>query len=327
MSDLKKEIQKAIGETKVHKEKVWQSLQQPKRKNRMPLFMTAALVALASVWLLLLQSPPEKEQATSMQIGVTNQTKDGIAYTILHYTKQKPDYLNDDFAISLATSEETYKALSEQFKVPFIAGVDFAKNDILFALYTSGGCGLVIDKLTKSDSELAVHLALPADLRDEKELNCTTIAMPHLAVIEIEKQSIQQATFMEGKNRTNTAFNNLDLNEMVYQFDLLLNPDVIHAIEIKDLQNDQQIAVERDAIKNELPHLIFKATAVPGIVDMADPHYKISVQTNDGLAQQVYLWISPDSDTFTIMSSRNTHQIYTIPKSEAQFILSYLNLK
>lgn len=325
MSELKKEIKKAIGDTTSHKDKVWQSLQQPKRKNRMPLFITAALVALASIWLLLLQFPTSNEPTTSMEIGVTNESKDGIPYTLLFYGEQKPAYINNDFAISHATTEEEYKKLSEQFKVAFIEGIDFTKHDILFALYTTDGCGLIIDQLTKAEQTIQIHLALPADLRNEKEINCTAIAAPHLAVIEIEKQAVQQATFVERDKVIATDFNTLAIEQVVYHFDLLLNPDVIHSIKIKDLVNNRPISVDQDAIKNDIARLTAFATPMSGIVDMIEPHYQISVQTNDGRSQHVYVWIYPKSDQVVIMSSKDTHYAYTIPKSDVQFLLAYLN--
>lgn len=325
MSDLKKEIEKVIGETASHKEIVWQNLQQSKRKKRMPLFVSAAIIALASIWFLLLQSPPVEKQSGSIDIGVTQQSKDGIAYTLLQYEQSKPEYLDNDYAISHATNEDEYKTLTEQFNLSYIANIDFNRYDILFALYTADGCGLIIDKLTKSEQTLNIHLELPPDLRNEEELSCTTIAAPHLAVIEIDKQTIQRAEFTTSKKTIKTAFNTLDINELRYHFDLLLQPDSIHTIEITDVINETPITVERDMIKNELAKFVQKLTPLASFVDVTDPHYEISAQANDGKTGQFYLWMTAESDTITVMSSKETHQLYSIQKSEAQFLLSYLN--
>lgn len=323
MNKLKKEIEKVIGETTSHKAHVWQRLQQPKRKSRMPFFITTALFAIASIWLLLLQFPQEHEPETSVKNG----TKDAIPYTILHSAQEKPLYVQDDFAILHATTEQDYKTMTEQLKIPFIANIDFANYDIIFALYTSDSCGLIIDQLSQFNTEFQIQLDLPMKLRDEKELYCDFIAQPHIDVIELKKQPIHQATFVEGTDEVATTFNHLTLDEIGYHFDLLLQPNKIHTIEIHDLVNNKQLEINRDVIKGEFTQLISSVTAVNGIVDMADPHYKIFVQSNDGLTQHLYLWISPASHQITIMSSRDTHRIYTIPKSEAQFILETLNEK
>ena len=321
MSNLKKEIKKAIGDTETHKVNVWQKLQQPKRKNRMPLFVSAALVLLASLWLITLQFPSSNGRAGTEQD--TQQTKDSQSFTSLYYEQQKPTYVSDDYAILHATNVNEYKLLAEQMKVP-LNDIDFTTYDVLFTLYTSDGCGLVIDRLTESEDTLNVHLALPSDLRDEKQLNCTAVAKPHLAVIQIEKLAIQKASFKEGKKALETAFNTLDIDWMSYHFELLQDPYAIETIQIQDLINGTPITIDEEVLKKELPRLIQAASAVPGIANMANAQYEIFVKTRDSQSQKIYLWITPESDTISVMSSRDTHQIYLIPKSEADFILLFI---
>jgi hypothetical protein len=56
----------------------------------------------------------------------------------------------------------------------------------------------------------------------------------------------------------------------------------------------------------------------PGIVDMADPEYKVEFGK-----ESYFLWVSEENGT--IMNLNDTHTIYSLPKSSAKSINDLLN--
>lgn len=317
MNNVKNEIKRAIGETTSHKEKVWQNLQQPKRsqKPRMPLFISIALIVVTSLWILTLQFTPDSEQSAN------DKGTGELAFTSLPFEMQWPPYLRESPTILFATNEEELAQYTSNLKVNLKASVDFTKHDVLITLYASDGCGLVVDQLTSSENMVYVHLALPPELRDVKELACTTIQEWHLDILQIDKQTIEQAIFMEGFTPINTSFNSLNVEQIDYDFELLSNPDVIESIIIKENINNNAINITTQALTSEFSQLTLALVPVPGIANTTNPQYELSILTHDGSSQKIYLWLSEESDMISVMSSRNMHQLYTLSKEKAVVLL------
>lgn len=279
----------------------------------MPFFISAALIVITCLWILTLSIPPSKDE----------QASDGLTFTSLPYEMQWPSYIKNKSALLLATDEQELANYAEKMKVTLEAPIDFAKYDVLFALYTSDGCGLEVDRLSKSADTLRVHLELPAELRDKHSLNCTTVEQYHLNILQIEKQPIQMVTFMQGENEVQTSFNILDIDPLLYGFELLINPEQIDRIEMKSLAENEAINITNQALKNELSQLMWALTEVQGIANMTEPQYEITITSTTKDSQKIYLWLTQESDTITLMSSRNTEQLYTIPKVQILYLLEY----
>ncbi|WP_180320134.1 hypothetical protein [Peribacillus loiseleuriae] len=73
-------------------------------------------------------------------------------------------------------------------------------------------------------------------------------------------------------------------------------------IVIIDFKDVRRIKKEFDTAKKEL-----------GIVDMADPHYKVEIGKD-----AFFLWISDESGT--IMNLKDTHTIYTLSENAADLM-------
>ncbi|MFS0862250.1 hypothetical protein [Fredinandcohnia sp. 179-A 10B2 NHS] len=102
--------------------------------------------------------------------------------------------------------------------------------------------------------------------------------------------------------------------------------ETIESITIHKMKNFSEVNKEWEFVitdKNdiELFNTAFKsAKKLPGIVDMADPHYKVF------LGEETYfLWISKDSGT--IMNTVDTHTIYSLSKSNSIKIYGLLDEK
>lgn len=317
MNNLQKEIKKAVGETTPHKHNVWQKLQSPKKKNKalVPLFVSIALMAITCIWIFTLEPSTENEQASP------DRENGELAFTKLQYEINWPAYLKSTPTILHATNEETLEQYTSLLKVQLQEAVDFKKNHVLFALYSSDGCGLVVDRITHAEKIATVHLALPEELRDSNVLNCTSIEQWHVDIMLIDKQPVENAQFLFGNKPIETTFNLIDVEPIAYEFELLHNPDSIESIIIKHRLTSNAINITSITLLNELAQLINNVTPILGIVNVSDPHYELSIEAHDGQFQTIYLWVSPENERISIMSTRNTHQLYTIPKEKVGYLL------
>ncbi|WP_442598406.1 hypothetical protein [Neobacillus sp. D3-1R] len=78
------------------------------------------------------------------------------------------------------------------------------------------------------------------------------------------------------------------------------------------------IKIEDKTEINQIRNAIASAKKQPGIVDMADPEFKIVMGKNS-----YYLWISKDSGT--IMNLNDTYTIYSLTKFSAKRVGKILN--
>lgn len=108
--------------------------------------------------------------------------------------------------IGLIQDNDTYDYLGKLLQAD-LNKVDFAKYDVLLTHFYSDGCGLVVEQLKLKENELQVKLMLPKDLRNKKELNCTTIAIPNIVFIVIPKTTFKTAYFTRNNEPSDTKFN------------------------------------------------------------------------------------------------------------------------
>lgn len=100
----------------------------------------------------------------------------------------------------------------------------------------------------------------------------------------------------------------------------------IESITIHKMRNFSEVNEEwKYVITNEKEIDLFStafksAKKEPGVVDMADPHYKVFLGE-----ETFFLWITEDSGT--IMNMVDTHTIYTLSVSNSTNIYELLEVK
>ena len=94
--------------------------------------------------------------------------------------------------------------------------------------------------------------------------------------------------------------------------------DVYEMESFSDIKQDSLISFTDPKIVSDFVKTFKNAKKEPGIVDMADPKYKIEFGQ-----ESYFLWISEDHGT--IMNVEDTHTIYTLSKSSAKMIYELLN--
>jgi hypothetical protein len=84
------------------------------------------------------------------------------------------------------------------------------------------------------------------------------------------------------------------------------------------IKKDSLISFTDSKVVSKIAKAFNTANKEPGIVDMADPDYKVEFGE-----ESYFLWISEEHGT--IMNLKDTHTIYTLSKSSAKTINELLN--
>lgn len=85
-----------------------------------------------------------------------------------------------------------------------------------------------------------------------------------------------------------------------------------------EIRKNSLITFTDTKVETAFEEAFHSAERVPGIVDMADPDYR--VEFGD---EAYFLWISDEHGT--IMNTNDTHTIYTLSKSSAKMLYQLLN--
>ncbi|WP_262176656.1 hypothetical protein [Saccharococcus sp. Marseille-Q5394] len=94
--------------------------------------------------------------------------------------------------------------------------------------------------------------------------------------------------------------------------------DVYEMDSFSDIKKDSLTSFTDSEIVNDFVKAFNNAVKMPGIVNMAEPEYKVEFGE-----ESYFLWINEDSGT--IMNLNDTHTIYTLSKSSAKTINELLN--
>ncbi|MFC5590788.1 hypothetical protein ACFPRA_17955 [Sporosarcina soli] len=85
-----------------------------------------------------------------------------------------------------------------------------------------------------------------------------------------------------------------------------------------EIRKNSLITFTDTKVETTFAEAFHSAERVPGIVDMADPDYR--VEFGD---EAYFLWMSEEHGT--IMNTNDTHTIYTLSKSSVKMIYELLN--
>ncbi|WP_394188746.1 hypothetical protein [Paenisporosarcina quisquiliarum] len=94
--------------------------------------------------------------------------------------------------------------------------------------------------------------------------------------------------------------------------------DVYEMESFSNIKKDSLTSFTDSKVVSNFVNAFENANKEQGIVDMADPEYKVEIGE-----ESYYLWISEEQGT--IMNVNDTHTIYTLSKSSAKTINELLN--
>lgn len=122
------------------------------------------------------------------------QPQDGttLDYVLLMHLEFMPHEVGN--SMTLIQDEKLYQSWAQIFQFDTIPAIDFATEEVLFVTAYSNGCGLVMDTLTQQQDTLIVALNFPENLRGNKEIVCTEIALQNTYVIKMPKTGATKGT-------------------------------------------------------------------------------------------------------------------------------------
>ena len=314
MNEPEKAIREKIGNTDSQKARVWDKLQQKPHKNIMPYFVSVAfLVCIITFTTIILngnsgESPPE--QLAGLPTSIENPSNMEETIPIVSSKKLDGTVISDseDYVMNLYSSAEAYEQITQTLNIQQ-EPIDFSKHDILLTQFISDGCGLVVDRLTVKDQKLFVKLDLPEELRTNKELYCTTIAMPNTVLLVIPKVNITNGVFIDQQRELATSFsiigavthNTLVVDENVKEITFTKPGEKLKFTINEPVKMNQVTTIIKDAIKE------------PGSVNMASPpDWRIALVNETDETMSYYLWLDTNGMTATLMASEDTNTIYSL---------------
>ena len=137
----------------------------------------------------------------------------------------------------------------------------------------------------------------------------------------INKTDVKHVKLIKEEEEIFVPINELEIQQNIYDFEMLYTNDVAKATLTSIGINTSPDVTNRQTLQ-EIQRIILEATEVPGIVDMANPNYRILFENPLGESFSVFLWLPEEDGEAVISSSRNTHTIYTIPKEMALQLLT-----
>lgn len=124
-----------------------------------------------------------------------NSGEDNIDYKLLHQLNYMPPEIGS--SISIVQDEKLYLTWAEIFEFDTVHAIDFETEEVLFITAYSDGCGRVFESVKKEGETLIVKLNYPEDIRKEKDIVCTEIALPNTYVIKMEKTNTTKGKLID----------------------------------------------------------------------------------------------------------------------------------
>ncbi len=321
MSDIKKALQKKIGNTDEQKVRVWEKLNRKQKKHFMPYFVSAVfLVCMVILTISLLDgkiggepvqeaNPDPTNHTGTLSSSITNNQSTEVPILSAQTIEAMRISYSESYAVHLYTSLESYEQMASIYNVE-MEPIDFAKNDVLFTQFISNGCGLVVDRLSVKDKQLIVTLELPEDLRSEKELMCTEIAITNTVLLVVPKLDVDQAVMINRTNEYETRFQ--VINSVSTNTNTLMTDDNIIEMEFIHPSDELKFIVNEPSDIQLFKSIFSQGLKVQGIADMSSPDWSIYMKNEAGETKHYSLWLDPYEMSATIMDNAETHTVYTI---------------
>ena len=157
--------------------------------------------------ILLLTACNTKEKETSSDLTepvkeVNDENK--VEYELLFHLDSIPPEVGT--SISIVQDEKLYTTWADIFGFDSVPSVDFETEEVLFVTGYSDGCGREIEKIEKDGDTLVITLNYPEDIRSEKDIACTEIALDNTYVVKMKKTDTTKGKL-------------IDINRITYEED------------------------------------------------------------------------------------------------------------
>ena len=127
-----------------------------------------------------------------------------VEYELLFHLDSIPPEVGT--SISIVQDEKLYTTWSDIFGFDSVPSVDFETEEVLFVTGYSDGCGREIEKIEKDGDTLVITLNYPEDIRSEKDIACTEIALDNTYVVKMKKTDTTKGKL-------------IDINRITYEED------------------------------------------------------------------------------------------------------------
>ncbi|AWE07612.1 dehydrogenase [Lysinibacillus sp. 2017] len=139
---------------------------------------------------------PNKAQPTGGHSSIDNSTQQlTIKHELLFQLAFVPHELGT--TISVIQDEQLYESWAEISQFESVPTIDFEKEEVLFVTTYADGCGRVLENVTKEGNQLMVQLNYPEDIRNNKQIVCTEIAVPVTFVVKMDKTGLTHGTLKD----------------------------------------------------------------------------------------------------------------------------------
>ena len=152
--------------------------------------------------ILLLAACNTKENETSSDSTEPVQEENDenkVEYELLLHLDSIPPEVGT--SISIVQDEKLYTTWADIFGFESVPSVDFETEEVLFVTGYSDGCGREIEKIEKDGDTLVITLNYPEDIRSEKDIACTEIALDNTYVVKMKKTDTTKGKLID-INRT-----------------------------------------------------------------------------------------------------------------------------
>lgn len=143
-----------------------------------------------------------KEEASSSDTPEPAQEEkdeNKVEYELLFHLDSIPPEVGTN--ISIVQNEKLYTTWADIFRFEPIPPIDFETEEVLFVTGYSDGCGREVEKIEKDGDMLVITLNYPKDIRGEKDIACTEIALDNTYVIKMKKTGTTKGKLID-INRT-----------------------------------------------------------------------------------------------------------------------------
>lgn len=337
---LKDEIKKTIGQTEQSKARAWQKLDQPKRSNKIPLYISLAATVIACL-LIALQFAPQNKQEHAVTLEAPSETMLTLPFELIYDqdgSSFNVEFYDDNIVLTAYTQEELDRWL--HYLEIDIPELNFDQHFVVIAMFRSDGCGLVVKEMSRQNDTLDIVLDLPEELRNEKDLKfdfpedlreqeeifCTAISMPNIQILQLQKfdgaNDLTKATFNGTKTTVN--INELQINDQHYNFGLAEDYIELEKIVVKDLYDSRKKIVEDEKSLEIISNSIFRAEKIPGMLNIADYHYKLNVHHKNGDTLTILLAVDTKEPQVIFVSEKNTEQGFLLTDEYADKLIQLL---
>lgn len=334
MNNIKKEIEKMIGDTTKAKENTWNKINKPPTKQYTPLIIMLSSTGILCLLLFIMYSSKfdgfnAKQSPNDIDTKLTIGQQEGIEvpWKLFEEKKYLPIYLEAQNSAILIKNEQDYAYYNDMFQFQTMLEVDFANSNLLIVTFNTNSCGLEAEKFIQKNGELQITLNLPVNLKSENFIACDDLSVPNAQMYLIGKVDVQYVKLINEEEENSVPINELEIQQKKYDFEMLYTNDVAKAT-LTSIGNHTPLDIINRQTLQEIQQIILQATEVPGAVNMANnPKYRIIFENPLGKSFIVFLWLPEEDGEAVIMSSRNTNTIYTLPKEKALQLLTLNGMK